>query len=101
MNLPISTTRIPDEENTAMTMLSVVIPAYNEEDGIAAIVERVLAIEPALHAAGVDALECIVVDDGSRDRTAEIVRGYAPRARLICQANKGYGGAIKTGFHAS
>jgi glycosyltransferase involved in cell wall biosynthesis len=84
-----------------MTMLSVVIPAYNEEDGIAAIVERVLAIEPALHTAGVGALECIVVDDGSRDRTAEIVRGYAPRARLICQANKGYGGAIKTGFHAS
>ena len=29
-----------------MTMLSVVIPAYNEEDGIAAIVDRVLAIEP-------------------------------------------------------
>ncbi len=84
-----------------MTMLSVVIPAYNEEDGIAAIVERVLAIEPALHAAGVDALECIVVDDGSRDRTAEIVRSFAPRARLICQANKGYGGAIKTGFHES
>jgi glycosyltransferase involved in cell wall biosynthesis len=82
-------------------MLSVVIPAYNEEDGIAAIVERVLAIEPALRVVGVHALECIVVDDGSRDRTAEIVRGYAPRARLICQANKGYGGAIKTGFHAS
>jgi glycosyltransferase involved in cell wall biosynthesis len=84
-----------------MTTLSVIIPAYNEEDGIAAIVERVLAIEPALRAAGVDALECIVVDDGSRDSTAEIVRGYAPRASLICQANKGYGGAIKTGFHAA
>jgi glycosyltransferase involved in cell wall biosynthesis len=84
-----------------MTTLSIVIPAYNEEDGIAAIIERVLAIEPALRNAGVDALECIVVDDGSRDRTAEIVRGYMPRARLICQANKGYGGAIKTGFHAS
>jgi glycosyltransferase involved in cell wall biosynthesis len=84
-----------------MTTLSVIIPAYNEEDGIAAIVERVLAITPALRAVGVDALECIVVDDGSRDRTAEIVRAYAPRASLICQANKGYGGAIKTGFHAA
>lgn len=84
-----------------MPTLSIVIPAYNEEDGIAAIVERVLAIEPELPAAGVDTLECIVVDDGSRDRTAEIVQSYAPRVRLIRQANKGYGGALKTGFHAA
>jgi glycosyltransferase involved in cell wall biosynthesis len=84
-----------------MTTLSVVIPAYNEEDGIAAIVERVLAIGTSLRAAGVDELECIVVDDGSRDGTAEIVRRYAPHVRLICQRNKGYGGALKTGFHAA
>lgn len=84
-----------------MTTLSVVIPAYNEEDGIAAIVERVLAIEPELKPVGVDALECIVVDDGSRDRTAEIVQSYAPRVRLIRQQNKGYGGALKTGFQAA
>ncbi len=83
-----------------MTMLSIVIPAYNEEDGIAAIVERVLAIEPMLPKVGVDALECIVVDDGSKDRTAEIVRSYA-NVRLICQQNKGYGGALKTGFQAA
>jgi glycosyltransferase involved in cell wall biosynthesis len=84
-----------------MTTLSVVIPAYNEEDGIAAIVERVLAIEPHLPAAGVDALECIVVDDGSKDRTPEIVQRYMPRVRLIRQQNKGYGGALKTGFNAA
>lgn len=84
-----------------MTMLSVVIPAYNEEDGITAIVERVLAIEPMLPAVGVDALECIVVDDGSKDRTAEIVQGFVPRVRLIRQQNKGYGGALKTGFQAA
>lgn len=84
-----------------MTMLSVVIPAYNEEDGIAAIVERVLAVEPALATVGVDSLECLVVDDGSRDRTAEIVEGYCPRVRLIRQQNRGYGGALKTGFGAA
>lgn len=81
-----------------MTTLSVVIPAYNEEDGIAAIVERVLAIKPALAAVGVDDLECIVVDDGSKDRTAAIVQGYGERVRLIRQQNRGYGGALKTGF---
>jgi glycosyltransferase involved in cell wall biosynthesis len=84
-----------------MTTLSVVIPAYNEEDGIAAIVERVLAIKPALQQAGVDELECIVVDDGSKDRTAEIVMGFGDQVRLIRQQNRGYGGALKTGFCAA
>jgi glycosyltransferase involved in cell wall biosynthesis len=79
-------------------MLSVVIPAYNEEDGIAAIVERVLAIRPHLAAVGVDDLECIVVDDGSTDGTAAIVQGYGDQVRLIRQQNRGYGGALKTGF---
>ncbi|WP_322488680.1 glycosyltransferase family 2 protein [Chloroflexus sp.] len=81
-----------------MTTLSVVIPAYNEEDGIAAIVERVLAIRPALQKVGVDDLECIVVDDGSKDRTAAIVQSFGDRVRLIRQQNRGYGGALKTGF---
>jgi glycosyltransferase involved in cell wall biosynthesis len=80
-----------------MTMLSVVIPAYNEEDGIAAIVERVLAIKPQLAAVGVAELECIVVDDGSQDRTAAIVQTFG-EVRLIRQQNRGYGGALKTGF---
>ena len=84
-----------------MTTLSVVIPAYNEEDGIAAIVERVLAIEPQLATAGIDRLECIVVDDGSSDRTPEIVMSFGDRVRLIRQQNRGYGGALKAGFSAA
>jgi len=85
-----------------MTQLSVVIPAYNEADGIAAVVERVLAVGPQLHSVGVDDLEVIVVDDGSCDETARIVAGY-PNVRLIChETNHGYGAALKTGFrHAS
>ncbi|HSG43890.1 MAG TPA: glycosyltransferase, partial [Anaerolineales bacterium] len=55
-----------------MTVLSVVIPAYNEEDGIREIADRVLAVAPALKNVGVDRLELLVVDDGSKDRTAEI-----------------------------
>jgi len=81
-------------------MLSVVIPAYNEEDGIAEIVERVLAVGPALERIGV-ALELLVVDDGSKDRTAEIVRTY-PAVRLLQHnPNRGYGAALKTGFCAA
>jgi len=81
-----------------MHALSVVIPAYNEENGIADIVERVLSVKEPLAEAGVSDMELIVVDDGSRDRTAEIVE-RCPDVRLIRHAtNKGYGAALKTGF---
>ncbi len=83
-----------------LSMLSVVIPAYNEEDGIAEIVERVLAIHPALAEMGL-ALELLVVDDGSADRTAKIVEEYDKVRLLRHSPNKGYGAAIKTGFCAA
>jgi glycosyltransferase involved in cell wall biosynthesis len=81
-----------------MNVLSVVIPAYNEEQGIAEIIERVLPIRPQLREAGVDDLELIVVDDGSRDRTAEIAARYADVRLLRHTINQGYGAALKTGF---
>jgi glycosyltransferase involved in cell wall biosynthesis len=82
------------------SVLSVVIPAYNEEDGITAIMERVLAVRPELAGIGVD-LELVVVDDGSADRTAEIVAA-CPGARLVRHpTNRGYGAALKTGFNAA
>ncbi|HLV35168.1 MAG TPA: glycosyltransferase family 2 protein [Spirillospora sp.] len=83
-----------------MNILSVVIPAYNEEAGVAEVIERVLKIEPELKKVGLDGLELIVVDDCSKDRTAEIVAGYADRGvRLIRhKVNRNYGGALKTGF---
>jgi glycosyltransferase involved in cell wall biosynthesis len=81
-----------------MTTLTVVIPAYNEENGIEEISRRVLGVEDSLRQAGVDRLELIVVDDGSRDRTAEIA-GAIDGVRLIKHTeNRGYGGALKTGF---
>lgn len=84
-----------------MITLSVVIPAYNEEDSIEAVVRRVLSTREALAEAGVDDLELIVVDDGSRDRTREIAGGLVG-VRLLChKSNGGYGAALKTGFAAA
>jgi hypothetical protein len=81
-----------------MNVLSVVIPAYNEEGGIAQIIERVLSTRPRLADAGVDDLELIVVDDGSRDGTVDIAARY-PEVHLVCHpVNRGYGAALKTGF---
>jgi glycosyltransferase involved in cell wall biosynthesis len=84
-----------------MTTLSVVIPALNEEDGIQEIAERVLRTRPMLQQVGVADLELIVVDDGSTDRTPEIVASI-PGVRLIQhRVNQGYGAALKTGFAAA
>lgn len=85
-----------------MCTLSVVIPAYNEEQGIAQIMNRVLAVRENLTKVGVNELELLVIDDGSKDRTAEIARqiaGQNPDVVVVThEVNKGYGGALKTGF---
>jgi hypothetical protein len=81
-----------------MRMLSVVIPAYNEQDGIAEIVHRVLAVRDALCQVGVDEMELLVVDDGSRDKTASIVADISGVRLIRHKRNKGYGAALKTGF---
>ena len=81
-----------------MTVLSVVIPAYNEENGIVEIAKRVLAVEPALKSAGIAKLELLVVDDGSKDRTADVASSISGVRLIRHPRNKGYGAALKTGF---
>ena len=81
-----------------MTILSVVIPAYNEEDGITEIATRVLAVAPDLKKAGVEEMELLVVDDGSRDKTAEVASKIKGVTLVRHPKNKGYGAALKTGF---
>ncbi len=82
-----------------MNVLSIVIPAYNEERGIAQIIERTLSIRPLLEEVGVDDMELLVVDDGSRDRTAEIAACYPGVCLIRHTVNRGYGAALKTGFN--
>jgi glycosyltransferase involved in cell wall biosynthesis len=90
--------------NPAISGLSVVIPAYNEAQGIEAVlveIQRVLADDPSITAWKLP-WEIIVVDDGSQDRTAEIVEratAVSPEVRLVRHRhNTGYGAALKTGI---
>ena len=81
--------------------LSVFLPAYNEEGNIKKVVAGTASVLKKI----ARSWEVIVVDDGSQDKTAEIVRGLSqkdPRIRVISHpVNRGYGGALKTGFSKS
>ncbi|MFM8595158.1 MAG: glycosyltransferase family 2 protein [Chloroflexota bacterium] len=81
--------------------LSLVLPAHNEQDNIEPVVRLALEVLPHL----VEVFEVIVVDDGSKDHTADIAGIIAqddPRVRLIRHPrNRGYGGAVTTGIDAS
>lgn len=81
-----------------MVTVSVVVPAYNEERTIVSILERVKAV----NIPGV-ALEVIVVDDGSKDKTREILDGRPDLySQFIKHAqNRGKGGAVKTALKAA
>ena len=78
-----------------MDVLSIVIPAYNEERFIGTLLERIRAVD--LTTLGLTK-EVIVVDDHSADRTSEIVLGF-PEARLHrMPANGGKGKAVRQGI---
>ena len=84
-----------------MHSLSIVIPAYNEEANVIEAVRRVSVVAQNLG----QEYEIIVVNDGSRDRTGEVIRGLqasTPNLRLVEHfPNRGYGGALKAGFAAA
>ncbi len=76
------------------SQLSIVLPAYNEEAGIGPTLDNVKAAFPTA--------EVIVVNDSSRDKTAEVVRNNYPWAKLVEHPfNRGQGASLKTGMQAA
>ena len=73
---------------------TVVIPAYNEEAFVGDAIRSVLGQSRP-------DFELIVVDDGSTDRTAEVVGGFSdPRLRLVRQPNRGLAASLNRGIAA-
>ena len=79
-----------------MKKIGVVIPAYNEEAGVRPVVKHILRV---LQEHDIDA-EVIVVDDGSKDRTAQAAAAAGARV-LRHRSNRGYGASLKTGISAA
>jgi glycosyltransferase involved in cell wall biosynthesis len=81
--------------------LSIVLPAYHEEGNI----ERAVRDAAAAAAGLVPSHEIVVVDDGSRDRTGEILARLAAEMgalRIVRHpVNEGYGAALRDGFRAT
>jgi glycosyltransferase involved in cell wall biosynthesis len=86
--LEIDQTPIPEEGDS----VTVVLPCLNEEDSVGKVVEEALR---ALKDAGIPG-EVLVVDNGSQDRSVEIA--LAAGARVIHEARRGYGRAVRTGI---
>ena len=76
--------------------LSIVIPAYNEEIGIAGTIDGVVEVIKLLNIG----YELIVVNDGSTDNTAKIVENKNIKI-INHEENKGYGASLKTGVRYS
>lgn len=81
-----------------MPLLSIVIPAYNEAEFIGTLLQRILAVptEPLGFAK-----EIVVVDDGSKDDTAKIARGFAGVKVFTQVPNQGKGKAVQRGIRES
>jgi dolichol-phosphate mannosyltransferase len=78
-------------------MIYVVLPAYNEAEDIAPLLEQFA--DPDV--AGGESLQVVVVDDGSTDNTAEVVRSFMPQLALelvSVSPNQGLANAIRTGY---
>ena len=74
-----------------MEEVSIIIPAYNEKEGIARVIESLRSLNGHLW-------EIIVVDDGSTDGTPEMVKQFEDVILIQHPLNRGYGAAIKTGI---
>ncbi|MFC1462384.1 glycosyltransferase family 2 protein [Verrucomicrobiota bacterium] len=80
------------------TSVSVIIPCFNEEDSVKGVLEELDGASKGLDCES----EVIVVDDGSTDKSLEIIRSSGLASKVIHhRSNRGYGASIKEGIKAA
>lgn len=93
--------RILNKRPVILGSLSIIIPAFNEEESLEEVVHASQKVGKEIS----KKLEIVIVNDGSRDRTGEIADRLArenPNVRVIHHPkNRGFGAAQKTGFEAA
>lgn len=76
--------------------VTIVVPVYNEERGVAGVIERLSKLDVGAP------VFIVAINDGSKDRTGEVLAELAPRVAnlkvVTHRVNQGYGAALKTGF---
>ncbi len=84
-----------------LSSISVFFPAFNDEKTIGNLVEKAFQILPSV----AQRYEVIVVNDGSIDKTAQVLENLAQKYQnfrvITHNKNRGYGGALKSGFRAA
>jgi glycosyltransferase involved in cell wall biosynthesis len=90
-----------------MTVLSIVVPCYNEQEALPESVQQLLALRGRLVAAGkiADDSRLLIVDDGSRDRTWPMIEDYAasgmPVIGVKLSRNRGHQNALLAGLFSA
>lgn len=97
--------RFPSIEDESTILLSVIVPAYNEEKRLPVMLEECLDyLEKKLNSDPSCTFEVLIVDDGSNDKTTEVGLSYSKKYGcdkvrvLTLSTNRGKGGAVRLGM---
>jgi glycosyltransferase involved in cell wall biosynthesis len=81
---------------------TLIVPAFNEEEALQPLLRKILDVRAEiLEKTGLSKMEVVLVNDGSTDGTKRIAEDHPEVIKIHFEENRGYGAAIKAGFHAT
>jgi glycosyltransferase involved in cell wall biosynthesis len=80
--------------------IAIIVPAYNEEESIGAVLKQLRGLVPAFKKLGIT-LSILVINDGSTDHTEQLARAEKADAVINHHMNRGLGAAVRSGLAAA